>query len=78
MFEACVRRVHVRVREFVFVFLYGGFGKKLELRANPTSCLIKRARLASNGRIYSMFCLLRGRGLARFMINDVDGSKCAC
>ncbi len=53
---------------------YGGFGTKLELRANRASCLIDWARLAGCGRIYSMLCLLRGRGLARLMINDVDGS----
>ncbi len=43
---------------------YGGFGKKLELRANLASCLIGWAWLAGCGRIYSMLCLLRRRRLS--------------
>ncbi len=54
---------------------YGGFGKKSA--GNRASCLIEWALLTGCGRIYSMLCLLRGRGLARLMINDVDGSKYA-
>ncbi len=66
--RVCVRvrdevRVRVRVSLWWFWLEIGTAGKFGLL-------FDKRARLAGNGRIYSMLCLLRGRGLARLMIHD--------